>query len=47
VTLTPAQLRELVALVLTKTADLEQKVLEPREAIAHCEGLEPSVFFAG
>ena len=38
--LTPAQLRELVALLLTKMAELEQKNLEQREEIARLKGLK-------
>jgi hypothetical protein len=38
--LTPAQLRELVAMLLNKMADLEQKVIEQREEIARLKGLK-------
>jgi hypothetical protein len=38
--LTPAQLRELVAMLLTKTAELEQKNVELREEIARLKGLK-------
>ena len=38
--LTPAQLRELVATLLTKMAELEQKVIELREEIARLKGLK-------
>lgn len=36
--LTPAQLRELVALLLTKMAELDQKTVEQREEIARLKG---------
>ena len=36
--LTPAQLRELVALLLTKMAELDQKTVEQREEIAPLKG---------
>ena len=38
--LTLAQLRELVAMLLTKMAALEQKVIEQREEIARLKGLK-------
>jgi hypothetical protein len=38
--LTPAQLRELVAMLLTKMAELEQKNVELREEIARLKGLK-------
>jgi hypothetical protein len=38
--LTPAQLRELVAMLLTKMTELEQKVIEQREEIARLKGLK-------
>jgi hypothetical protein len=38
--MTPAQLRELVAMLLTKMAKLEQKVTEQREEIARLKGLK-------
>ena len=38
--LTPAQLRELVAMLLTKMVELEQKVIEQREEIARLKGLK-------
>jgi hypothetical protein len=38
--LTPAQLRELVAMLLTKMAELEQKNVEQREEIARLKGLK-------
>lgn len=38
--LTPAQLREVVALLLTKMAELEQKNVEQREEIARLKGAE-------
>ena len=38
--LTPAQLRELVAMLLTKIVELEQKNVEQREEIARLKGLK-------